>query len=154
MKRRFDPLQSTPPKLPTTKVPANPDPEAALSRARDQQSTANYSAIFAGFEAKGIATNEIKPRENIFTYSAWLAQGRQVRKGEHGVRIRSVLQKGNRKINVGAAVFHINQTDPIDPKTGEIAAKIEVNHAPIVTFPVATPQPSPRPPVGAWRARL
>ena len=59
----------------------------ALSRAAQGQSFANWPAIFAGFTAKGIPETEIKPRENIFTYHAWRALGRQVRRGEHGVAV-------------------------------------------------------------------
>src|SRR6266568_2902529 len=59
----------------------------ALSRAVGNQSLTNWPAIFAGFTAKGIAETDIKPRENIFTYHAWRALGRQVRRGEHGVKV-------------------------------------------------------------------
>jgi hypothetical protein len=50
----------------------------ALSRAASGQSLSNWPAIFAGFTAKGIPENEIKPRENVFTYHAWRALGRRV----------------------------------------------------------------------------
>jgi hypothetical protein len=101
----------------------------ALSRAVGNQSLTNWPTIFAGFMAKGIAENEIKPRENIFTYHAWRALGRQVRRGEHGVKIVTfVPMKGKEaddKANPdaekpkrrarrpsSATVFHISQTDP------------------------------------------
>ena len=61
--------------------------EEALSRACSGQSLGNWPAILAGFVAKGIPEGDIRPRENIFTYHAWRALGRQVRRGEHGVRV-------------------------------------------------------------------
>ena len=60
--------------------------QEALSRAVSGQSVCNYREIFAGFMARGIPEEDIKPRENVFTYNAWRALGRQVRKGEHGVK--------------------------------------------------------------------
>jgi len=73
---------------------------------------------------KGIAEEDIKPRENVFTYKAWLALNRQVRKGEHGVKIstmREVVKTDENtgeqttvKIGVGSTVFHVSQTDPIE----------------------------------------
>lgn len=100
----------------------------ALSRAAGGQSLANWPAIFEGFIAKGIPESDIKPRENIFTYHAWRALGRQVRRGEHGVKVTTwVTPKDKReesnpdeskkarrgKMPWCATVFHISQTDPI-----------------------------------------
>src|SRR6516165_3937480 len=61
--------------------------QEALSRAISGQALTNWGAIFAGFTAKGIAESDIRPRENVFTYHAWRALGRQVRRGEHGVKV-------------------------------------------------------------------
>lgn len=95
----------------------------ALSRAIQGQSFSNFPAIFAGFAAKGIAESEIKPRENVFTFNAWKALGRYVRKGEHGVRVLTFIDaskenKETGKIEVtrrpwSSTVFHISQTEPI-----------------------------------------
>jgi hypothetical protein len=52
--------------------------QEALSRAATGQSLTNWPATFAGFMAKGIPEHEIRPRENVFTYHAWRALGRQV----------------------------------------------------------------------------
>ena len=57
------------------------------SRAVHGQSLSNFPAIFQGFAAKGIPESEIKPRENVFTFNAWKALGRVVRRGEHGVKV-------------------------------------------------------------------
>lgn len=96
----------------------------ALHRAITQESFANYPAIFEGFAAKGIAANDVRPRENVFTFDAWRALGRTVRKGEKGVTICTV--KECRKKNEDGSettytrpwrstVFHISQTDPLNP---------------------------------------
>jgi hypothetical protein len=64
----------------------------ALSRAVNGLSLGNYPTIFGGFIAKGIPEAEIKPRENVFTYQAWRALGRQVRRGEHGVKVVTFVE--------------------------------------------------------------
>jgi len=98
----------------------------ALSRAVSSTSWSNYPAIFAGFEAMGIPTSNIIPRENVLTYHAWRAKGRQVKRGEHGVKVTSWYPLPDRKNPdnpdekpakrvrpVTAVVFHISQTKPI-----------------------------------------
>lgn len=96
----------------------------ALDRASSGQSTMNYEPIFAGFTARGIPMDDIQPRENVFTYNAWQALGRQVRKGEHGVRVTTWIisskeqPDGTKKTNrfpTHSTVFHVSQTDPIKP---------------------------------------
>ena len=108
--------------------------EEALSRAQNPYgSTRNYMAIILGFEAKGVPAAEIKPRENVFTFWAWKALGRRVRKGEHGVKVVTFIEcKGKRKAKTPdddqqqdkgkkrayrrpwtTTVFHISQTDPM-----------------------------------------
>jgi hypothetical protein len=66
---------------------ARPSFAALLGRAVSGQSWANYPAIYAGFMAKGIPEEDIKPRENVFTFHAWRAKGWSVKKGEHGVKV-------------------------------------------------------------------
>ena len=93
----------------------------ALDRARTGQSVANYAAIYSGFMAKGIAESDIKPRENVFTFNAWKALGRSVKKGEHGVKITTFVNVDGRESDDGTesesyrmpktvTVFHILQT--------------------------------------------
>ena len=60
-----------------------------------------------GFLTKGIAEADIKPRENVFTFNAWKALGRSVKRGEHGVRVMTFVSVARAKGN--------------DPKTGEKA---------------------------------
>lgn len=100
--------------------------QQALSNARNGQSFANYGAIYAGFIAKGISESEINPRENVFTFHAWKALGRAVKKGEHGVKVCTYVpmgkvteENGERKVQSWRAprsvtVFHISQTEEVN----------------------------------------
>jgi hypothetical protein len=106
--------------------------QEALGRAVAGQSLSNWPAILHGFMAKGIPEQEIKPRENVFTYHAWRALGRQVRRGEHGVKVVTFVAIDHGKAPTDsedgkpaqrkprgrrpwtATVFHVSQTDPID----------------------------------------
>lgn len=118
-----------------SKAPKQPSQLAqeALARAQIERSIANYAPIIDGFSQKGIPASEITPRVNVFTFFAWKAKGRRVRKGEHGVKITSwvpVLGKmktekdpktGEEKTVASlrpktTTVFHISQTDPIDAR--------------------------------------
>lgn len=98
--------------------------QEALGRAQNGQAVTNYSAIYSGFMEKGIAENDIQPRENVFTFNAWKALGRHVRKGEHGVKVSVFVKTSKTEIDAegieqttGASfpktttVFHISQTD-------------------------------------------
>jgi hypothetical protein len=99
--------------------------QEALSRAISGQSLSNFPAIFQGFAAKGVPESEIKPRENVFTFDAWKALGRYVRKGEHGVKIVTFIESlsketdpdtGERKLirrPWTTTVFHVSQTEPL-----------------------------------------
>ena len=104
--------------------------QEALDRAAHGQSWANYAAILQGFAAKGIPESEILPRENVFTYHAWRALGRQVRRGEHGVKVTTFVSMEKKsgevdpdtgeekRVKLGrrawtVVVFHVSQTDPI-----------------------------------------
>jgi|SRR6516165_8029769 antirestriction protein ArdC len=105
--------------------------QEALSRPMNGQALTNWPAIFAGFMAKGIPESEIRPRENVLTYHAWRALGRQVRRGEHGVKVvtfvacegkKDSTEEGEAKDKLKrryrrpwtATVFHLSQTDPIN----------------------------------------
>ena len=105
--------------------------QEALTRAATGQSLSNWPAIISGFAARGIPEDDIRPRENVFTYHAWRALGRQVRRGEHGVKVATFVAvkgkadadadttdaDGKRKAGYRrpwiATVFHVSQTDPI-----------------------------------------
>ena len=99
--------------------------QEALDRATTGQALTNYPAIFAGFMEKGIPESEIKPRENVFTFNAWKALGRSVKKGEHGVKVVTFIERTvtERDPSTGeqvdrsyrsphtTTVFHISQTE-------------------------------------------
>ena len=106
--------------------------QEALSRARNGLTGSNYPAIYHGLMEKGIPEGDIQPRENVFTYNAWRALGRHVRKGEHGVKVVTFIKTektevdsttGEGKMAVGSypkstTVFHISQTDTNEERKG------------------------------------
>lgn len=93
----------------------------SLDRAVNGQSMMNYEAIYDGFEEMGIDPDNIEPRDNVLTYNAWRAKGRQVKRGAHGVKITvfvPTLIKGENgapdrhgKYVRSVAVFHKSQTE-------------------------------------------
>jgi hypothetical protein len=99
--------------------------QEALTRAVSGQSFSNFPAIFQGFAAKGIPESEIKPRENVFTFDAWKALGRYVRKGEHGVKVVTFIETLSKETDPDTGepkiirrpwtttVFHVSQTEPL-----------------------------------------
>src|SRR5713101_3825422 len=103
---------------------SNQERADALTRAACGQTMSNYPAIFQGFIAKGISESEIRPRENVFTFDAWKALGRYVRKGEHGVKVVTFIECSKENKETGAkesfrrpwttTVFHVSQTEPIN----------------------------------------
>lgn len=96
---------------------------SALHNAISGQSFGNYQAIFEGFAAMGIAAEDIKPRENVFTFNAWRALGRTVSKGQKGVRIVTVIRCERHDQETGesrparkpktTSVFHVSQTEAL-----------------------------------------
>lgn len=93
----------------------------ALSNAISGQALTNYPTIYREFMARGIPEADIRPRENVFTFNAWKALGRHVRKGEHGVKVLTFKAVTKRNKETGeeetyrtpwsATVFHVSQTD-------------------------------------------
>jgi antirestriction protein ArdC len=92
----------------------------ALMNARGRQSTTNYGAIFQGFAAMGI--DNVQPRGNVLTFKAWLALGRVVKKGQHGVKVVTFVPMAKNLDDGGTkgflaprttTVFHISQTEAI-----------------------------------------
>jgi antirestriction protein ArdC len=111
----------------------------ALTRACTGQTWSNYPAIFQGFTAMGIPESDIRPRENVFTYEAWKALGRHVRKGQHGVKVVTFITTESAKSREPQSetldgmeaqpksaakysrpwtttVFHVSQTEPDEPR--------------------------------------
>lgn len=96
--------------------------QQALQNATCNTSLANYGTIIIGFAEKGIPECDIKPRENVFTFNAWVALGRQVKKGEHGIKVTTWIPMSKKDANGEAqpigrkprmtTVFHVSQTEP------------------------------------------
>lgn len=91
---------------------------AALGRAREGRTCTNDLLVIAAYAAKGI---DAHPRIDVFTFNAWKALHRHVRKGEHGIRVLTYARKDTVKSDgmteehsfpVSAVVFHVTQTDP------------------------------------------
>jgi len=120
--------------------------QQALTNATAQSSGYNYDAIYQGFFEKGIALEDILPRENVFTYNAWRALNRQVRKGEKGVKVVVFLksektdkesgEKKESRFQRTTTVFHISQTDPVQG-SDEPADEAQAVAAPVAPTPVA-----------------
>lgn len=126
--------------------------QESLNRAVVGQSMMNYEAIFEGFAARGIPMEDIKPRENVFTFWAWKAVGRRVKKGEHGVKACTFVPVGGKESHDDrtgetkksdgfrmartTTVFHISQTEPDDSVTAPAVITVPVP----VSLPAAIPQ--------------
>lgn len=121
--------------------------QQALNNAVNGQSLMNYAAIISGFAEKGIPQADIQSRVNVFTYNAWRALGRQVRKGEHGVKVCTYVKMEKKDDGSNdddraegrsfraprmTTVFHITQTDPIPGSTQRdmFAAPADANTGP------------------------
>ena len=100
-------------------------PAEALARIQSGFSK-NDALVIALFAARGIDPAAIEPRENVLTYRAWQAKGRQVCKGEKSVRISTyipipekldaatgkVLEPASSRPWL-ASVFHVSQTKAV-----------------------------------------
>lgn len=96
----------------------------ALKRAENNSSEANYDVIIDGFVAMGIKEEDIEPRVNVFTFNAWKAKGRFVKKGEKGVKVITYILVDKKKkdsdetkkvkVKRQTTVFHISQTSSLD----------------------------------------
>lgn len=110
----------------------------ALNNAVTGASVANYQAIFEGFAAMGIEAADVVPRENVFTFNAWKALGRVVKKGQHGVQIVTVIPCTKKDKDSGdevavkkvkaTTVFHVSQTEELgaDPREGYAGAALDM----------------------------
>jgi hypothetical protein len=158
-----DPVQASAPKSKkkTSARPKRPkkdltaQQQEALARALNERSLANYPIIIAAFAARGIPEHEILPRENIFTFNAWMAKGRTVKKGEHGVKIGTCIPCGEQvdpvtgetKVRTRpgtATVFHISQTIPLD-QSGAVSEEAKPKNVIPSTIPMARPARRPLP---------
>jgi hypothetical protein len=97
---------------------------AALERAQDGRVCANDLLIIATYAARGI---DAHPRVDVFTFAAWKALHRHVRRNEHGIHVATYARREEvrpdgtteeHSFPTSAVVFHVTQTDP-DPAQGE-----------------------------------
>jgi hypothetical protein len=74
--------------------------------------------VIAAYAAKEI---DAHPRVDVFTFAAWKALHRHVRRNEHGVHIATYARREEvkpdgtteeRSLPTSAVVFHVSQTDP------------------------------------------
>ncbi len=104
---------------------AKETPAEALARIQAGFSK-NDALVVALFAARGIDPAAIEPRENVLTYRAWQAKGRQVCRGERSVRITTYIPIDAKLDPVTgkviepastrpwtAAVFHVSQTKAV-----------------------------------------
>lgn len=100
----------------------------ALERGRRYRVGGNDLRVITEFQGRGMNPHDIEtfgPDQNVWTYDAWQALGRQVRKGEKSVRITvyGSYESKERNEKTGepiikscrstACLFHITQTDAI-----------------------------------------
>ena len=103
----------------------------ALARAEQGESLSNYAAIFEGMAERGIDLDDVLPRENVFTFNAWRAKGRQVMAGKgQGVAVVTWIPRRGKEgesadgKSTGGAypktsyVWHVSQTAPQGVKFG------------------------------------
>lgn len=137
----------------------------ALSNAVSGESLANYDAIFNGFALMGINMADVKPRENVFTFNAWKALGRVVKKGQHGIKIVTVVSCTKKDRETGeevpvkkiktTTVFHVSQTEEALGKPAEASTDIEISEtvvsetAKLNTVQIEVPQE-----LNAYEARI
>lgn len=83
--------------------------QATIEKAQSRDFGQNDLLVVMAFNDRGI---QATPRVDVFTYNAWLAKGRQVRKGEKGVTIFTFIEKKDgSKTPRSVTVFHVSQTD-------------------------------------------
>ena len=101
--------------------------QEALQRARSCRSLGNMATVIREFSARGIPASEIVPGENVLTFHAWRALGRTVRKGQHGVKVTTWVERSKEKLDAetgerkiegykmprAATVFHVSQTEAL-----------------------------------------
>ena len=94
----------------------------SLNRAVNGKSFQNEMLAIVEFESAGFT--DVRPRENVFTFNAWKALGRVVKKGEHGVKVvtwipirtKETDENGEQIVKTipkTTTLFHVNQTEPL-----------------------------------------
>lgn len=98
-----------------------------VAKAQRGMSIHNDTVVIAAFQERGI---EATPRVDVFTFNAWLAKGRVVRKGQKGVKVVTFFEKPDgSKVSRSVTVFHVSQTDAADAPAEPEETTIDVNTA-------------------------
>ena len=119
-----------------------------VSKMTSQQATTfgRYSGANAG-QVKAVLKCGCEPYQDVFTYKRWKAQGQQVQRGQHAIKLPVVGQKdvedddGNIRVKrylATGAVFCRHQVAPIGSKASPV----------VVTGPeppIPTPEPQAQP---------
>lgn len=100
-------------------------PQEALERIQSRGFCKNDALAIMAFADRGIDPESITPRENVLTFRAWKAVGRQVAKGATGVSVTTWIpckeskkatkdgEEPKQKLRPKTArLFHISQTIP------------------------------------------
>jgi hypothetical protein len=109
--------------------------QEAFQRATSGCWNDNCTYLVMAFSARGIPIEDIHPRENCLTYRAWQQVGRQVMKGEKGVKVTTYIpvERTEKDAATGeekrfsfsrpwsATVFHISQTKAMGEAEGGAA---------------------------------
>lgn len=61
------------------------------ARSFDRYSARNAAEAAATLRESGACNGTCEPYRDIYTFGRWLAQGRAVRKGEHGAKLSMIL---------------------------------------------------------------
>lgn len=100
-------------------------PEQALQRIQNMGFGKNDALVIMAFADRGIAPEDITPRENVLTFRAWKAKGRSVAKGAISVKVTTWIpckdtdkqaaasKDGEKKSKLRpktACLFHVSQT--------------------------------------------
>ena len=95
------------------------------------------AAVLKAFKRAGYKAEAIIPHTTVLTYNKWIEQGRRVKKGEVGVRVRSLR------------LFHVDQTEALNPveakkALAELQAKREGKSADKLPKPSPVETPAPK----------
>lgn len=106
-------------------------PEEALARIQSMGFGKNDALCIMAFAERGIDPEQITPRENVLTFRAWRAKGRQVAKGAISVQVTTWIpcKDSKRQTKEGeeraeklrpktAYLFHVSQTIPVGSEKG------------------------------------
>ena len=117
-------------------------PAEQLARIRAGFSKNNMLALLA-FADAGIPPDQIDPRENVLTFSAWKTAGRSVARGASGVAVTTYLPSSGKKTDAPPT------TDGTPPRRGGMFPRtVRLFHI-TQTLPIGTPKNTAKP--AAWQ---